>query len=171
MRKNRKSFDIGEEPLGMIRGHDIELYLNMEKPYPPILRGPAYTEILENSKKIEKHINELLDIALIRNIGHNQIVEGTTPVLITWHVGKSRLCADFIALNNYTKADMYPITRIHKALGNSAKVKYITKMDFIKGFCQNGVKISSMKLLRIIWHMSIPKCHLASRVNQTIYKG
>ncbi|MBW0505957.1 hypothetical protein O181_045672 [Austropuccinia psidii MF-1] len=42
---------------------------------------------------------------VIRNIGHNKIVELTTPVLITWHDGKSRLCRDVRALNNYTKAD------------------------------------------------------------------
>ncbi|MBW0472271.1 hypothetical protein O181_011986 [Austropuccinia psidii MF-1] len=42
---------------------------------------------------------------VIWKIGHNEIVEITTPVLITWHDGKSRLCGDFRALNNYTKAD------------------------------------------------------------------
>ncbi|MBW0515710.1 hypothetical protein O181_055425 [Austropuccinia psidii MF-1] len=32
LRKNRTEFEIGEEPLGKIRGHDIELYLDVEKP-------------------------------------------------------------------------------------------------------------------------------------------
>ncbi|MBW0489306.1 hypothetical protein O181_029021 [Austropuccinia psidii MF-1] len=41
----------------------------------------------------------------IRKIGQNEIVEITTPVLITWHVGKSRLCGDFRALNSYTKSE------------------------------------------------------------------
>ncbi|MBW0546626.1 hypothetical protein O181_086341 [Austropuccinia psidii MF-1] len=40
LRKNRKEFAIGEEPLGKIRGHDIELYLDVERPYPPMLRRP-----------------------------------------------------------------------------------------------------------------------------------
>ncbi|MBW0464942.1 hypothetical protein O181_004657 [Austropuccinia psidii MF-1] len=40
LRKNRQEFFIGEEPLGKIRGHDIELYLDVERPYPPILRRP-----------------------------------------------------------------------------------------------------------------------------------
>ncbi|MBW0489608.1 hypothetical protein O181_029323 [Austropuccinia psidii MF-1] len=30
--KNRSAFAIGEEPLGQIRGHDIELYLDVERP-------------------------------------------------------------------------------------------------------------------------------------------
>ncbi|MBW0487711.1 hypothetical protein O181_027426 [Austropuccinia psidii MF-1] len=92
LRKNRPAFAIGEEPLGEIRGHDIKLYLDVKRPYPPILRRPAYPESLEARREIEKHINELLDMDVIRKIRHNEIVEITTPVLITWHDGKSRLC-------------------------------------------------------------------------------
>ncbi|MBW0525464.1 hypothetical protein O181_065179 [Austropuccinia psidii MF-1] len=103
LRKNRPPFAIGEEPLGKIRGHDIELYLDVKRPYPPMLRRPTYPASLETRKEIEKHINELLDMNVIRKIGHNEIVEITTPVLFTWNDGKSRLCRDFRALNNYTK--------------------------------------------------------------------
>ncbi|MBW0520759.1 hypothetical protein O181_060474 [Austropuccinia psidii MF-1] len=91
----------------------------------------------------------------IRKIGDNEIFEITTPVLITWHDGKSRLCGDFRALNNYTKAENYPIPRILHALDKMAKAKYITKMDCMKGFHQNGVKPNSMKLLGIICYMGI----------------
>ncbi|MBW0461783.1 hypothetical protein O181_001498 [Austropuccinia psidii MF-1] len=127
----------------------------MEKPYPPMLRRPPYPESLETRKETEKHINELLDMDFIRKIGHNEIVEMTTPVLITWNHGKSRLCRNFRALNNYTKPDRYPIPRIPHALDKLAKGKYITKTDCMKGFHQNGVKPNSMKLLRIICHMGI----------------
>ncbi|MBW0473469.1 hypothetical protein O181_013184 [Austropuccinia psidii MF-1] len=58
-------------------------------------------------------------------------------------------------MNNYTKADRYPIPRIPHALDKLAKSKYITKMDCMKGFHQNGVEPNSMKLLRIICHMGI----------------
>ncbi|MBW0554163.1 hypothetical protein O181_093878 [Austropuccinia psidii MF-1] len=100
LRKNRPAFSIGEEPLRKIRSHDIELYLDVERPYPPMLRRPPYLPSLETRKEIEKHINELLEMDVIRKIGHNEIVEITTPVLITWHDGKSRLCRDCRALNN-----------------------------------------------------------------------
>ncbi|MBW0545104.1 hypothetical protein O181_084819 [Austropuccinia psidii MF-1] len=92
---------------------------------------------------------------VIRKIGHNEIVEITTPILITRHDGKSRLCRNFISLNNYTNADRYPIPRIPHALEKLAKAKYITKMDCMKGFHQNGVETNSMKLLGIICHMGI----------------
>ncbi|MBW0546851.1 hypothetical protein O181_086566 [Austropuccinia psidii MF-1] len=138
-----------------IIGHDIELYLYLERPYPPILRRPPYPASLKTRKEIEKQINELLDMNFIQRIGHNEIVEITTPVLITWHDGKSRLCGDFRALSNYTKADRYPIPRICHALDKLEKSKFITNIDCIKGFHQNGVKPNSMKLLRIICHMGI----------------
>ncbi|MBW0502599.1 hypothetical protein O181_042314 [Austropuccinia psidii MF-1] len=74
LRKNRPAFAIREEPLGKIRGHDIELYLDVERPYPPMLRRRQYPESLETRKEIEKHVNELLDMDVIRRIGHNEIV-------------------------------------------------------------------------------------------------
>ncbi|MBW0509291.1 hypothetical protein O181_049006 [Austropuccinia psidii MF-1] len=155
LRMNRPAFAIGEEPLGKIKVHDMELYLHVERPYPPMLRRPPYPASLETRKEIEKYINELLDMDVIRKIVHKEILEITTPVFITWHDGKSRLCEDSRALNNYTKADRYPIPRIPHALDKLAKAKYITKMDCMKGFHQNGVKPNSMKLIRIICHMGI----------------
>ncbi|MBW0526988.1 hypothetical protein O181_066703 [Austropuccinia psidii MF-1] len=85
LRNNIPAFSIGEEALGKIRGHDIELYLDVEIPYPPMLRRPPYPESLETRKEIEKHINELLEMDVIKKIVHNEVVEITTPVHITWH--------------------------------------------------------------------------------------
>ncbi|MBW0529581.1 hypothetical protein O181_069296 [Austropuccinia psidii MF-1] len=44
--KNKPSFAIGEESLGKIRGHDIYSYLDVERPYPPILQRPPNLESL-----------------------------------------------------------------------------------------------------------------------------
>ncbi|MBW0471200.1 hypothetical protein O181_010915 [Austropuccinia psidii MF-1] len=155
LRENRPAFAIDEEPLGKIRGHGMELYLDVEGPYPAMLRGTTYPEIPKTRGEIEKHINELLDIDVISKIGHNEIVETTTPVLITMHDVKSRLCEDFRDLNKYTKADRYPIPRIPHSLDKVANAKYITKMDFMKGFHKHGVKANFMKLQRIIFHIGI----------------
>ncbi|MBW0511549.1 hypothetical protein O181_051264 [Austropuccinia psidii MF-1] len=100
LRKNRPAFAIGKEPLGKFRGWDLELYLDVERPYPPMLRRPPYPESLETRKEIEKNVNKLLDMDVIRTIVHNEVVGVTTPVLITWNNGKFRLCGDFRALNN-----------------------------------------------------------------------
>ncbi|MBW0479488.1 hypothetical protein O181_019203 [Austropuccinia psidii MF-1] len=120
-----------------------------------MLRRPPYPESLETRKETLKHINELLEMDVIRKIGHNEIVEITTPVLITWNNGKSGLHGDFRALNSYTNADRYPIPRIPHGLDKLAKAKYISKMDCMKGFHPNGVKPNSIKLLRIICHVGI----------------
>ncbi|MBW0470167.1 hypothetical protein O181_009882 [Austropuccinia psidii MF-1] len=50
LRKNRPAFAIGEEPLGKIRGRVVELYLDVERPYPPILKRPPYPVSLETRK-------------------------------------------------------------------------------------------------------------------------
>ncbi|MBW0500743.1 hypothetical protein O181_040458 [Austropuccinia psidii MF-1] len=70
LRKNRPDFAIGEELLGKIRGHYIELYLDVERPYPPMLRRPPYPESLETMKEIERQINEFLEMDVIRKMGH-----------------------------------------------------------------------------------------------------
>ncbi|MBW0591597.1 hypothetical protein O181_131312 [Austropuccinia psidii MF-1] len=68
LRKNRPEFAIGQEPLRKIRGHDIELDLDVKRPYAPMLRGPPYPESLETRKEIEKQINEPLEMNFIRKI-------------------------------------------------------------------------------------------------------
>ncbi|MBW0543892.1 hypothetical protein O181_083607 [Austropuccinia psidii MF-1] len=120
-----------------------------------MLRRPPYPASMQTRKEIEKHIKKILDMNVIRMIGHNEIVEITTPFLITWHDGKSSLCEYFRALNNYTKADRYPMPKIPHALDKLPKGKYITKMDCMQGFHQNEVKPNFTKLLRIICHMGI----------------
>ncbi|MBW0496140.1 hypothetical protein O181_035855 [Austropuccinia psidii MF-1] len=68
LRRNRPEFSICEEQLGKIGGHDIECYMDVERPYPPILRRPQYPAILETGKEIEKHFNELVEMDVIRKI-------------------------------------------------------------------------------------------------------
>ncbi|MBW0566307.1 hypothetical protein O181_106022 [Austropuccinia psidii MF-1] len=104
-----------------------------------MLSKPPYPASLETRKEIEKHINGLLDKDVIRKIGNNEIVEITTPVLIPPHDVKSMLCGYLRALNNCTKVDRYPITRIPHSLDKLTKARYITEMDCMKGFHQNGV--------------------------------
>ncbi|MBW0497796.1 hypothetical protein O181_037511 [Austropuccinia psidii MF-1] len=53
LRENRPAFSIGEEPLGKIRGHDIELYLDVERSYAPMLRRPPNPASLDTRKEIE----------------------------------------------------------------------------------------------------------------------
>ncbi|MBW0593579.1 hypothetical protein O181_133294 [Austropuccinia psidii MF-1] len=110
------AFASDKEPLGAIIGHEADIILNIERPYPPLLRRPAYPASPKSREALEIHIKELLDLGVIRKVGHNEEVEITTPVIVAWHNGKSRMVGDFRALNTYTVPDRYPIPKIQIAL-------------------------------------------------------
>ncbi|MBW0523985.1 hypothetical protein O181_063700 [Austropuccinia psidii MF-1] len=105
-----------KEPMGAIIGHEVDIILNSERPYPPLLRRPAYPASPNSRESLETHIKKLLDLGVIRKVGHNEEVEITTPFIVAWHNGKSRMVGDFRALNTYTVPDRYPIPKIQIAL-------------------------------------------------------
>ncbi|MBW0550263.1 hypothetical protein O181_089978 [Austropuccinia psidii MF-1] len=153
--KYKNAFETNKEPLGAIIGHEVDIILNVENPYPPLLRKPAYLASPRAREALEVQIKELMDLGVLREVGHNEQVEVTTPVIITWHNGKSRMVGDFKALNNYTIPDRYPIPRLHETLTQLSQAKFITAMDALKGFHQNFLTENSKKLLRIIVHCEI----------------
>ncbi|MBW0495199.1 hypothetical protein O181_034914 [Austropuccinia psidii MF-1] len=96
---HKEEFSSDKEPLGAIICHEVDIILNIERPYPPLLRRPAYPEGLEI------HIEELLDLGVIRKVVHTEEVKITTPVIVAWNNGKFRMVGDFRALNTYTVPD------------------------------------------------------------------
>ncbi|MBW0574062.1 hypothetical protein O181_113777 [Austropuccinia psidii MF-1] len=96
---HRKAFESAKEPLGAIIGHEVDIILHIERPYPPLLRRPAYQANPKSREDLEIHIKELLDFGSMRKVGNNEEVEITTPVIVAWHNGKSRIAGDFRALN------------------------------------------------------------------------
>ncbi|MBW0574247.1 hypothetical protein O181_113962 [Austropuccinia psidii MF-1] len=76
------AFASDKEPLGEIIGHEVDIILNIEIPYPPLLRRPADPESPKSREALETHIKELLDLGEIRKVGHNEEVERTTPVIV-----------------------------------------------------------------------------------------
>ncbi|MBW0558310.1 hypothetical protein O181_098025 [Austropuccinia psidii MF-1] len=102
---HKGEFASDKEPLGAIIGHEVDIILNIERPYPPLLRRPAYPESPKSREDLETHIKELLYLGVIRKVGHNEEEEITTPVIVVWHNGKSRMVEDFRALNTYTVPD------------------------------------------------------------------
>ena len=69
----------------------------------PILKCSPYPSSHKSKEALEVHIKELLDLQVIRKVGHNEQVEITTPVIISWHNDKSRMVGDFKEFNNYTQ--------------------------------------------------------------------
>ncbi|MBW0581824.1 hypothetical protein O181_121539, partial [Austropuccinia psidii MF-1] len=151
----REAFASDNEPLGTKKGHEVDIMLNVERSYPPLLRRPAYPASPRAREALESHINELMELGVLRKVGHNEEVEVTTPIIITWHIDKSRIVGDFRALNTYTIPDRYPIPRIHETLTQLSKARCITFKDALKGFHQNVLTPHARKLLRIIAHCGI----------------
>ncbi|MBW0502404.1 hypothetical protein O181_042119 [Austropuccinia psidii MF-1] len=52
---HREAFESDKEPLGEIICHEVDIILNIERPYPPLLRRPAYPAFL-NQEKLWKFI-------------------------------------------------------------------------------------------------------------------
>ncbi|MBW0486710.1 hypothetical protein O181_026425 [Austropuccinia psidii MF-1] len=153
----REAFASDKEPLGAIIGHEVDIILNIKRHYSPLLRRPAYPEIPKSREALEIHIKEPLDLGVIRKVGHNEEVEITTPVIVAWHNGKSRIVGDFRALNTYTVPDRCPIPKIQIALTQISQAVYITTIDSLKGFFQNIVTPRVREYLRIIVHCGVYK--------------
>ncbi|MBW0568920.1 hypothetical protein O181_108635 [Austropuccinia psidii MF-1] len=133
----REAFASDDEPLGAIKSHEVDIILNVERPYPPLLRRPAYPASPRAREALESHINDLMKLGVLTKVGHNEEVEVTTLVIITWHDDKSRMVGHFRALHTYTITDRYPIPRMHETLTQLSKERFITSMDALKGFHQN----------------------------------
>ncbi|MBW0523810.1 hypothetical protein O181_063525 [Austropuccinia psidii MF-1] len=149
------AFETDKEPLGAIIGNEVEIILNVEKPYPPFLRRQDYPASPRAREALEVHIKELMDLGVLRKVGHNEQVEVTTPVIMAWHNGKSRMVGSFRAPNPYIIPDRYSIPRIHEALTQLSHAKLITAMDSLKGFHQNVLTYKAKRLLEIMVHCGI----------------
>ncbi|MBW0564433.1 hypothetical protein O181_104148 [Austropuccinia psidii MF-1] len=112
---DQDAFASDNEPRGTIKGHEVDIIPNVERPYPPLLQRPAYPASPRARESLESHINELIKLRVLRTVGHNE-VEVTTPLIITWHNDKLRMVGDFRALNTNTIPDRYSIPRIHETL-------------------------------------------------------
>ncbi|MBW0487033.1 hypothetical protein O181_026748 [Austropuccinia psidii MF-1] len=151
----KEAFASDNEPLGSIQGHQVDIMLNVEIPYPPLLRRPDYPASLRAREEFEAHIDELMKLGVLRKVGHNEEVEVTTAVIITWNNDKKRMVGYFRALNTYTIPDRYPIPRIHETLTQLCKEKFITSMDALKGFNESVLTPHARKIFRRISHCGI----------------
>ncbi|MBW0568070.1 hypothetical protein O181_107785 [Austropuccinia psidii MF-1] len=153
--KYENAFEAEKEPLGSIIGHEVDIIINVEKPYPSLLRRPDYPARPRSRESLEVHITESMDLGVLRKGELNEQVAVTTPVIITWHNGKSSMVGDFRALNTYTIPERYPIPIIHEKLTQLTQAKFIKAMNSPKGFHQKVLKENAKKLLRIIVHCGI----------------
>ncbi|MBW0578527.1 hypothetical protein O181_118242 [Austropuccinia psidii MF-1] len=65
----REAFASDNEPLGAIKVHEVDIMLNKERPYPLLLRRPAYPASLRAREALEIHINEIMKLGVLRKVG------------------------------------------------------------------------------------------------------
>ena len=58
--KHHNAFASDAEPLGAVIGHEVDITLNIDRPYPPLLRRPAYPASPRARVELEKQIEELI---------------------------------------------------------------------------------------------------------------
>ncbi|MBW0522630.1 hypothetical protein O181_062345 [Austropuccinia psidii MF-1] len=152
---HKEAFESDKNPLVASVGHEVEIILKIERTYPPLLRRPPYPERQKSREALELHIKELLELFIIRKVGHNGEVEVTESVIVAFNNGKYRMVGDFRALNTYTVPDRYPIPKRQIALTQISQEVYISTMNTLKGFHQNGLTPRERKYLRIIVHFGV----------------
>ncbi|MBW0518990.1 hypothetical protein O181_058705 [Austropuccinia psidii MF-1] len=153
--KYKSGFSTDKEPQGSIVEHEVDIMINVKKPDKPLLRRPAYPASPRAREALEVQIKELMDLWVLRKVRHNEQLEVTTPVIISWNNGELRMVGNFRVLNTYTIPDRYPIPIIQEILTQLSQAKLITSIDSLKGFHQNVLTENAKKLLRIIVHFGI----------------
>ncbi|MBW0583947.1 hypothetical protein O181_123662 [Austropuccinia psidii MF-1] len=53
---HKEAFASDKQPLGATIGHEVDIILNIDRPYPPLLRRPAYSESPKLRESLEIHI-------------------------------------------------------------------------------------------------------------------
>ncbi|MBW0567982.1 hypothetical protein O181_107697 [Austropuccinia psidii MF-1] len=70
----KNAFASDNKPSGTIKGHEVDITFNIDGPYPPVLRRPAYSASPRAGEALEKHIQELIQLGVLRKVGHNEEV-------------------------------------------------------------------------------------------------
>ncbi|MBW0561971.1 hypothetical protein O181_101686 [Austropuccinia psidii MF-1] len=68
------AFASDNEPLGAIKGHEVNITLNIDRPYLPVLKITAYPASPRAREALEKHIQELIQLGVLRKVGNNEEV-------------------------------------------------------------------------------------------------
>ncbi|MBW0467374.1 hypothetical protein O181_007089 [Austropuccinia psidii MF-1] len=141
--------------LGSIKGNEVDINVDIERKYPPVLRRTAYPASHRDREPLEKHIQEFIQLGVLRKVGHNEEVEVTNPVIISCNNDKTRMVGDFKELNTQKVTDRYPISRIQDTLTQLSKAKHMSSMDALESFHQSILTPKARKLLRITTHCGI----------------
>ncbi|MBW0575706.1 hypothetical protein O181_115421, partial [Austropuccinia psidii MF-1] len=101
------AFASDNEPLGAIRGHEVDITLNIDRPYPPVLRRTAYPASPRAREALEKHIQELIQLGVLRKVGHNEGVIHMDRVTALPRSGDKSHNACLVIIDRYSKTPIF----------------------------------------------------------------
>ncbi|MBW0586856.1 hypothetical protein O181_126571 [Austropuccinia psidii MF-1] len=64
----REAYSSDNEKLGAIKGHEVDIILNMARHYPSLSRSPAYTASPRAREALKAHINEMMKLGVLRKL-------------------------------------------------------------------------------------------------------
>ncbi|MBW0523011.1 hypothetical protein O181_062726 [Austropuccinia psidii MF-1] len=79
----RNDFASDDEPLDAIKGNEVDITLNIDRPYSPVLKRPAYPASTRAREVLKKHIQEWIQLSILRKLGHNEEAEVKKTVIIS----------------------------------------------------------------------------------------
>ncbi|MBW0545502.1 hypothetical protein O181_085217 [Austropuccinia psidii MF-1] len=68
----KNAFASDNETFDTIKGHEVDLTLNIHRQYPPVLRRPDYPASPRARKALEKHNQELIQLGVLSKVSHNE---------------------------------------------------------------------------------------------------
>ncbi|MBW0579387.1 hypothetical protein O181_119102 [Austropuccinia psidii MF-1] len=85
------AFASDNEPLGAIKVHEVDITLNIDRPYPPVLRRAAYPASIRAREALQKYIQKLIQLGVLRKVGHIEGVEVKKALIVAWNNDNSRM--------------------------------------------------------------------------------
>ncbi|XP_069502965.1 uncharacterized protein [Ambystoma mexicanum] len=122
-----------DDVFSSLPGRTSLTYHRIETKPGSIVRLRPYRIPESKVKAINQEVQEMLDLGIIEP----SFSDWSSPVvLVPKPDGSVRFCMDFRKLNEISKFDAYPMSRIEDLLNNLGKAKFLTTIDLTKGYWQ-----------------------------------
>jgi len=121
---------MGDENLGVIRATQHAI---VTPPDALPIRAQPYRTGPFKRQIIADQINKIL---MLKFIAPSHNVCASPVVIAPKKNGKSRLCVDYRQLNNITKKDAYPVSRMEDCLDSLGDAQVFTSLDCTAGYWQ-----------------------------------
>lgn len=146
-----RAFAYGDRQLGECLLKPMVIEADIPTPMPTRLRLAPYPASPKTKQDISDSIDELLKLGVIRE----SLSEFAAPVVMVYKGGKPRFCVNYKALNDYTRAFVYPLPRINETLGMITDSGFISSLDMNRGFHQCWVDEASIKYTAFASHRGL----------------